>query len=184
MLSKAFKALLPFVVAAVVVGLDQSSKAWVAENIGFHDSVVILPWLDGWLNVTYIHNSGAAFGIFPQANLVFIVVAVVVVIVILFYYRYLPSDGLLVRFSLGLQLGGALGNLVDRLRFGYVVDFLQFGLTGALPLTTFNVADVGIVSGVIMLAYYLLFTMPGRHTVAGGPAPEMPVQEEQPLPRE
>lgn len=172
MVAKIVKFALPLIVAAVIVGLDQYSKAWVAENIELHRSVAILPWLSGWLDLTYIHNSGAAFGIFPQANMVFVVVAVVVVIVILFYFRYLPSDGYLVRLSLGLQLGGAMGNLIDRLRFGHVVDFLQFGLTSALPLTTFNVADTAIVTGVILLGYDLLFTAPGRDTVAG-PKPEV-----------
>ena len=178
-LAKVFKALLPFIVAAAFVGLVQVSKSWVVENVPFHDSVVILPWLDGWLNLTYIHNSGAAFGIFPQANLVFIVVAVAVVVVILFYFRYLPSDGLLVRISLGLQLGGALGNLIDRLRYGYVVDFLQIGFTRSLPLTTNNVADFAIVGGVILLGYYLLFTAPRQHVpveASGGEAPG-PVEE-------
>ena len=179
LLAKASKALLPFLVAAVVVGLDQSSKAWVAENVALRDSVVILPWLDGWLNVTYIHNSGAAFGIFPQANLVFIIVALVVVAVILFYFRHLPSDGLLVRVSLGLQLGGAVGNLIDRLRFGYVIDFLKIGVTSALPLTTNNVADTAIVGGVILLGYYLLFTLPGRHALADHRA-DAPGAAEQP----
>lgn len=155
-LSKWVKALLPFLVAAGVVGLDQVSKLWISENVGYHESVVVLPFLDGWLNLTQTHNSGAAFGILPQANLLFIFIAVAVVIVIVFYYRYLPADGMMVRVSLGLQLGGALGNLVDRLRFGYVIDFIEVGFTHAWRWTTFNVADFSIVSGVIILAYYLL----------------------------
>ena len=138
--------------------MDQASKLWITENVGYHESVVLLPVLDGWLNITQTHNSGAAFGILPQANLLFIFIAVAVIIAIVVYYRYLPTDGLLVRVSLGLQLGGALGNLVDRLRFGYVIDFIDVGVTHAWRWTTFNVADFSIVSGVIILAYYLLIS--------------------------
>ncbi len=161
--SRWLRLIVPFLVAAGVVGLDQISKLWISENIGFREYLVVLPALDGWLNLTQTHNSGAAFGILPQANLLFIFVAIAVVIVIVFYYRFLPADGLMVRVSLGLQLGGALGNLVDRLRFGYVIDYIQVGVTHAFPVTTFNVADFSIVSGVIILAYYLLFkTRPGE----------------------
>ena len=157
-LSRWVKSAIPFLVAAGIVGLDQGSKLWISENIGYRESLVVLPVLDGWLNITQTHNSGAALGILPQANLLFIAIAIAVVIVIVFYYRYIPADGLLVRISLGLQLGGALGNLVDRLRFGYVIDFIDVGFTHAWRLTTFNVADFSIVSGVIILAYYLLFS--------------------------
>jgi signal peptidase II len=164
-LSKWVKAALPFLVAAGVVALDQISKLWVSENVGLRESLVVLPVLDGWLNITQTHNSGAALGILPQANLLFIGIAIAVVIVIVFYYRYLPANGLLVRLSLGLQLGGALGNLIDRLRFGYVIDYIDVGFTSAFRITTFNVADFSIVSGVILLAYYLLFTHPGNALV-------------------
>jgi signal peptidase II len=161
------KLLLPLLMAAGIVGLDQASKLWITENVGYHESLVVLPVLDGWLNITQTHNSGAAFGILPQANLLFIFIAIAVVIVIVFYYRYLPADGFLIRVSLGLQLGGALGNLVDRLRFGYVIDFIDVGITHAWPVTTFNVADFSIVSGVIILAYYLLIfrAQPGESIV-------------------
>jgi signal peptidase II len=159
-LSRWVKALLPLLMAAGVVGLDQATKLWVTENVGYHESLVVLPALDGWLNITQTHNSGAAFGILPQANLLFIIIAISVVIAIVAYYRYLPDDGMLVRVSLGLQLGGALGNLVDRLRFGYVIDFVAVGVSRAWPVTTFNVADFSIVSGVIILAYYLLILRP------------------------
>jgi signal peptidase II len=156
------KSILPFLVAGGVVGLDQLSKLWITANVGYRESLVVLPILDGWLNFTQTHNSGAALGILPQANLLFIFIAIAVVIVIVFYSRYLPAGGVLIRVSLGLQLGGALGNLIDRLRFGYVIDFLDVGFTHAFRLTTFNVADFSIVSGVIILAYYLLISRPGE----------------------
>jgi signal peptidase II len=181
---KWLKALLPFMVAAGILALDQGTKRWISENVAYRESLVIVPWLDGWLNITHTHNSGAAFGILPQANLLFIIIAVAVVIFIVFYYRYLPADGTLVRISLGLQLGGALGNLVDRLQFGYVIDFIEFGFTHALRWTTFNVADASIVSGVCILGYYLLIgrpthlaTQPRQPGLTDGSTQPPPTQE-------
>ena len=138
-------------VAAFVIGLDQLTKYWV---------MVTLPegqWWSplsggGWhvFRITHTTNSGAAFGIFPQQGGIFILIAVVVVVAILLYYRHLPQGDWLIRLSLGLQLGGAIGNLIDRLRFGYVVDFIDVGFW---PI--FNVADASITIGVIVIAYRL-----------------------------
>lgn len=153
---------MPFLIAAAVLCLDQVTKAIVDQNVGYQDSLVLLPWLDGWINITNTHNSGAAFGIFPQGNLVFIVIAVVVSAALVAYSRFLAPDGIVVRLSLGLQLGGALGNLVDRLRFGYVIDFIQLSFNNSIHLTTNNVADFAIVSGVCVLGWYLIFARPAR----------------------
>ena len=79
------------------------------------------------------------------------VIAVVVVVVIVVYYRYLPGNQWLVQASLGLQLGGALGNLLDRLSHGHVIDFIDFKVW-----PVFNVADSSVFVGVVILAYYLL----------------------------
>ena len=154
--------LLPLLIAFIVLGIDQATKHWIRTNLAYGQSWAIIPALDGWLNITYIHNSGAAFGILPQANLLFIIIAVIVVVVIVVYYLYLPPGGFLVRASLGLQLGGALGNLLDRLRYGYVTDFVDIGLSPSLRWSTFNVADACIVIGVCILAYHLLFVWPDR----------------------
>lgn len=154
------RAALALLVAACVLGLDQATKAWVAANLQYGQSIPLLPALDGWVNVIYSHNSGAVFGMFPQANTVFMFIASIVVVVILVYYRYMPIDGLLMRVGLGLQLGGALGNLVDRVRLGYVVDFLDAGVSPTVRWFTFNVADSAVVCGVILLGYYLLIASP------------------------
>jgi len=95
-------------------------------------------------------NSGAAFGIFPNQGSLFILIAVVVVLAIVLYQRRLPAGGWLIRLTLGLQLGGAVGNLLDRLHYGYVIDFIDIGFW---PI--FNLADASIVMGVVILAYRL-----------------------------
>ncbi len=159
-ISKWLKALLPFWVAAAIFVPDQVSKGWITENLAYRQSLSIWPALDPWLTITHGHNSGAVFGILPGANLLFIIIAIVVIAVIIAFYHNLATNSLLVRLSLGLQLGGALGNLADRLRYGYVIDFVDFGLTPTIRWYTFNVADASLVTGVIVLAFCLLLAKP------------------------
>jgi signal peptidase II len=137
-------------VAILVLVFDQLSKLWVSTSLPEGGWWSPLPGLWRVFRITHITNSGAAFGMFPDQGNFFIVIAVVVALTIVLYYRYLPTGEWLVRLSLGLQLGGAIGNLLDRLRYGHVVDFVDIGFW---PI--FNVADVSIVSGVAILAYCL-----------------------------
>jgi signal peptidase II len=110
----------------------------------------------------YIHNTGAAFGIFQNQNIFFSVVAVIVIVAIVIYVRRTPEIDPVIAASLGLQLGGAAGNLVDRLRFGYVVDFIyvqHFAIS--------NISDACITLGVILLGYQLLrYGQPATSQVA------------------
>jgi signal peptidase II len=137
-------------VAIIVLVLDQLTKSWVSTSLAEGGWWSPLPGLWRVFRVTHITNSGAAFGIFPNQGNFFIVIAVVVALAIVLYYRYLPTGSWLVRLSLGLQLGGAIGNLLDRIRYGHVVDFIDIGFW---PI--FNVADIAIVTGVGILAYCL-----------------------------
>ncbi len=139
-------------VALLALLADQESKHWVQDHFRFSDEYanarIVVP---DWLSLTYVRNKGAAFGVLPNETLLFVLIAVVVVGVIVAYFRFLPANRPWLKLSLGLQLGGALGNLIDRLRQGYVVDFVS---VKSLPI--FNIADSCIVVGVIILAYYLL----------------------------
>ena len=137
-------------VAIVVLALDQLAKTWVSTSLTEGGWWSPMPGLWRVFRVTHITNSGAAFGIFPNQGNFFIVIAVVVALAIVLYYRYLPTGSWLVRLSLGLQLGGAMGNLLDRIRYGHVVDFIDIGFW---PI--FNVAHIAIVTGVGILAYCL-----------------------------
>lgn len=139
------------IMALVIFGADQVSKYLVLTRLGLGESWNPVPELARWISVTHVINPGAAFGLFPDQGSLFAIVAVVVVVAILAYYRYLPAHNWLVRMSLGLQLGGALGNLADRLQHGYVVDFIDFKIW-----PVFNLADVSIVTGVGILAYFLM----------------------------
>lgn len=137
--------------AGFIFGADQVSKYLVLTRLSFGESWSPVPGLGRYISVTHVVNPGAAFGLFPDQGSLFAVIAVVVVVAILIYYRYLPTQIWLVRLSLGLQLGGALGNLADRLQHGHVIDFMDFKIW-----PVFNLADVAIVTGVGILAYFLL----------------------------
>ncbi len=137
--------------ALLVVAADQLSKLWIRSNLASGES---LPET-GLFRLTRIHNTGAAFGIFQGQSLPLTIVAIVGIIVILlfalyFSRRFLFLDNRLSKLALGLVLGGTIGNLIDRLRLGYITDFIDIGIWPA-----FNLADSSIVVGVILFAYSL-----------------------------
>jgi len=132
---------------------DQASKYLVLRNLSLGEEWNPIPFLRPFVTVTHVTNTGAAFGLFQDQGTLFAIVAILVVVGIVVFYRYLPPNQLWLRVSLGLQLGGALGNLLDRVRLGSVVDFIDFKIW-----PVFNLADTAIVSGVTILAFYLLFS--------------------------
>jgi len=138
-------------VAGLVIALDQWTKRLVETNLGLYETWTPIPALEGWFEFHHITNTGAAFGLFQNANLLFIGIAIVVTIVVLYYYWRLPGGEWLLRLALGLQLGGAVGNLVDRLRVGNVIDFIHVRYW-----FVFNVADASLVVGVALMALLLL----------------------------
>jgi len=138
--------------AALVWALDQFSKALVSAHLRLGQSWNPIPSLGHWFSITHVTNKGAAFGLFQEQGAFFVIIAVVVTAVILFSYRSVPAGQWLLKLGLGLQLGGALGNLTDRLRYGCVVDFIDFKVW-----PVFNLADSAITIGTVLLAYSLLF---------------------------
>jgi len=132
----------------LIVVADQLSKAWIRTNLPEGRSL----FETGFLRITHVHNTGAAFGLFPDQSFALIIVALIGITAILvyalvIYHRFPWLDSMLSKSALGLVLGGAVGNLIDRLRFGYVTDFIDFGFWPA-----FNIADSAITVGVIIFA--------------------------------
>lgn len=139
---------------AVTVGavlVDQVTKALVIAYLPLNAEWAPIPALSHLFAITHTTNTGAVFGIFPDAGAVFLVIALVVVGLIIYFYRSLPDGGWLIRVALGLQLAGALGNFIDRVRLGHVVDFIHVKFW-----PVFNVADSCIVIGVGVLVLALL----------------------------
>ena len=164
--------------AILILVVDQVSKHLVRTNLPVGQSWTIAPWLAPIVQITHVTNTGAAFGLLPGLSVVFAVVAVVVIVAILFYHRHLPQGQGLTRLALGLQLGGATGNLIDRLRFGgTVVDFLDVNFWPLRDWPVFNVADSSIVTGVTLLALQMLWEE--RQEIRGRPdEAEEPLLEE------
>ena len=113
----------------------------VVSFMDIGDTITIIPHL---LHFTYVRNPGAAFGLLPYRTFFFVAVTLIVVVFMLVYYRALPESFNVLRTALALQLGGALGNLIDRLRFGQVIDFIDVKFFPPV----FNLADSAIVIGV------------------------------------
>ncbi|MBI5942817.1 MAG: signal peptidase II [Chloroflexi bacterium] len=148
MKSKVENYLILFGVAGVIIGLDQWTKWLVRANIDFGSQWLPdwLGWLSPYARFVNWHNSGAAFGMFQNGNLVFTTLAFIVIGAIIYYYPQVEADDWTLRLAMGLQLAGAAGNLIDRLMFGKVTDFIS---VGTFPV--FNIADSSITIGVFVL---------------------------------
>jgi len=145
--------------SAVAIGvliIDQVSKAVVRANLIPGESITLVP---GVLNLTFVNNVGAAFGLFPGRQPVFMATSLLVLFVIAAYWRRAHPREWPVVLALGLVCAGALGNLIDRAVLGRVTDFFEFGF---VQFPVFNVADMAILAGVGILALWILF----------GPQPE------------
>lgn len=132
--------------AGTVLAADQISKAWVTAVLPLHEQIAPVPALAAFFTLTHTRNTGAAFSLFPEGGLFLTLIGLVTVGLILFYMRQLAGYGWPLQAALALVLGGTLGNLLDRVRLGFVVDFLH---VHGLPV--FNVADVAIAGGVALL---------------------------------
>lgn len=140
-----------FIFAALVLLLDFASKEIVRQNLPLYTYWAPIPALEQFFRFTHTTNTGVAFGLFQNGNLIFALFAIAISIGIIYFNQKLEPGNALLRVALGLQLGGAVGNLLDRLRLGSVTDFLDFG-----PWPVFNVADAAVVAGVILMGYILL----------------------------
>ena len=134
-----------WVLAAIVLLLDQSTKALIVGWLNWGES-----WpVEGFFRFTHARNTGTAFSLFQGHSNILSIVAVIAVGVLLWVYWSTGAKSFILRVALGLQLGGALGNLLDRLQQGYVTDFIDVG-----PWPIFNVADSAISVGMVLMVWY------------------------------
>ncbi|MGH2581466.1 MAG: signal peptidase II [Anaerolineales bacterium] len=139
-------------IAGWIVFADQWTKTWVRENLAYGESW--MPWsaLSPYARVLHWRNTGAAFGMLQEWGGIFTILAIIVALMIVYYFPRIERGDWPLRLAMGLQLGGALGNLVDRLQHGYVTDFISIG---NFPI--FNVADSSITVGVVILLFSVWF---------------------------
>lgn len=144
--------LILLVVATVIVVADQITKQLAIDELGPDAGLPTATLIPDFLQFRYVENTGAAFGIFQDSTLflIFVSIGVVALLAVLFWKLILVSRLLAIAF--GLQFGGAIGNLIDRVRLGYVVDFVDGPI-----FPVWNIADAGITVGVTILAIVLLF---------------------------
>ena len=148
-----------YLITLILLSVDQFSKYIIRQKMSLAESI---PIIKSVFHITYVENRGIAFGLFPQGSSLFIVISLIIILVIIFFERKKVIKSLKERFCLGLILGGALGNLIDRLRFGFVIDFLDFRIW-----PVFNLADSGVCIGGILMVFFLLRKHPCKErTVA------------------
>lgn len=145
-------------ITGAVILVDQLSKWWVLRAVPRNEVIPVIP---GFLNLVQVHNPGGAFGFLAgnSANwrgLFFILVSLLAAGVIIYLYRQTPADFKWLRAGLSLILGGAFGNLIDRVRFGRVVDFIDL-YAGSWHWPAFNAADSAITVGAVIFGAYLVF---------------------------
>ena len=155
---------IPWLLLAAALGLDQLTKALIVGNLSRGES-----WPDsGFFRLTHAWNTGTAFSLLQDQSNLLTFVSFGAVIALYFVYRSVESPNIWVRMAFGLLLGGAIGNLVDRLRLGHVTDFVDIG-----PWPIFNVADSSIVVGIAVL-FLFFWTKPSGASEKVDPAVEMP----------
>ena len=151
------KYILFLTIAAFVVIIDQLTKAFVSSAMSLYESIVVV---GSFFNITYIRNPGAAFGFLATAgpafrSVFFLSIPVAAILLILYYLSRSMRNELLLIFSLSLILGGASGNLIDRIRYGEVVDFLDVYIA-SYHWPIFNVADASISLGAALLVLQMI----------------------------
>ncbi|MAG91049.1 signal peptidase II [Candidatus Woesearchaeota archaeon] len=133
--------------ALIVILLDQITKLLIKTNFKLNQS---LPIIENILHLTYVTNTGSAFGLFKGFNLFFVIFSIIVIIAIFYFINKIKNNEKLIQYSVGLLLAGTIGNLIDRILHGSVIDFIDFRIW-----PVFNIADSSITIGVILLIILL-----------------------------
>jgi signal peptidase II len=164
-----------FLAAVIIVGSDQWAKVLVRANVPLGGDWLPswLAWLMPYARIRYWYNSGAAFGLFQNGNLVFTTLAIVVAGAILYFLPRTSRKDWWLRLALALQFSGAIGNLVDRLQFGHVTDFISVG-----NFAIFNIADASISVGVAVLVLGVWINESAEKRRLGAKAAELSIANE------
>lgn len=152
------KYLILFSLSGFILSLDQFVKTWIHENFVPHQKIELI---SNVVFLTHTQSTGMAFGIldrvpFHLQNIFFIVVPVFALVLIVLIFIKLKDDQMLTSVALSTILAGAIGNLIDRIQYGHVIDFLEFRFS-FLPLPTFNVADISILVGIVIVFLNTVF---------------------------
>jgi signal peptidase II len=146
------------IVSIIIIIADQLTKYIILTTMPLHSSI---PVIQGFFNITHVHNPGGAFGMFADGSpllrkLLFLVVSSLAICFVLYFYHSTPLTHRVLSFGFAMIFGGAVGNMIDRVRFGKVVDFLDVYIR-SYHWPAFNVADSAITIGVTIFVIHLLF---------------------------
>ena len=150
------------IIGIVAVILDQLTKNWALTNLKGLAAVEIIP---DWLYLTYVENKGAAFGFLESQSWLFVLISVVFLLIMSYILlKYRNHLGIFYKLTFIMMMSGALGNLIDRIRYGYVIDFIFSPLGGLYNFPVFNLADVYLtIVGIVIIVYLLFFDTEGRY---------------------
>lgn len=144
-----------FILTIIIIILDQVSKYAAIKYLKHQRPIVII---ENFFQFNYVENRGAAFGILQGKRIFFLIITIAVVLIISFYlFKYYNQMSLLTKIAFAMLIGGAIGNLIDRMRFGYVVDFISVRLINQYDFPVFNIADICVVISTIFIVYLVLF---------------------------
>lgn len=150
--------MLIFLWIPIIVVIDQIVKFYIQKNMAINETIPIIKDI---FHITYIRNKGVAFGMFSSLPETFripflILIGIVFIIFVVFYFKNILKQEKLVKLSFSLIIGGAIGNFIDRIRFGEVIDFIEIGINQKYKWPVFNVADSAITIGVCLLFLFIL----------------------------
>ncbi|MDO5718551.1 MAG: signal peptidase II [Tissierellia bacterium] len=144
------------IILIALIGLDQYTKFLAYENLRMNSNKVLI---DKFLELAYVENRGAAFGILQGKSILFIIITLVVCFFIFsFFIKNYHTTGVVLKLSLVLMAAGAIGNLIDRIMRGFVVDFIFVRFWGYYDFPVFNIADICVVVGSILLVIVIIYT--------------------------
>lgn len=144
-----------FILTIIIIILDQISKYAAVKYLKNQKPIVIIK---DFFQFNYVENRGAAFGILQGKRLLFLVITITVILIIAFYlFKYYNQMSFITRFSFAMLMGGAIGNLIDRIRLGYVIDFISVRLINKYDFPVFNIADICVVVSTVLIVYLVLF---------------------------
>lgn len=145
-------------VSGCIVLADQITKYFITKNLALYDNIIVIK---NFFNITHVLNPGGAFGFFATQSpeirkFIFLFMSSIVALFVLWFYKKCAKNVIFLSYGLALIFGGAIGNLIDRFRYGKVVDFLDFYI-GSVHWPAFNVADSAICIGMGILIYHIIF---------------------------
>lgn len=146
--------ILVVIILAVSIVLDQATKMWAIDVLKNNGSVKLI---GNFLRFTYAENRGAAFSILQNQRVFFLIITIIMLMVLAYIYFKTKNITKLSKLSIGMIAGGAIGNFIDRLRFGYVVDFIDVRFGSIYNFPIFNIADSFVVCGTILMIILILF---------------------------